>query len=478
LVILKLFLTILLGFALYQPLWGQDVSISKDHIFSGNWAFSLEGGTTIGFTDYQSTEPSYSSKVSLDYFFQTDSPGSFGIRLFGTLQKLSGLDERATVHTKDGLREIVSPLSTDLKSVGLAFSYNYSFNNVVFPFLMAGLSNLWFDPKDNEGNPLLGNETEVYEKTTQTYDFDIGLKFLVSDFISLNLSAGAHISLTDYLDDIAASKANDFYLTALAGVSFSPFINVDNDGDGINNSDDICPDVPEDIDGFEDEDGCPEEDNDNDGFLDADDFCINEPEDYDGFEDLDGCPDLDNDKDGIPDLSDLCADNPEDYDGFEDEDGCPDLDNDNDGIPDEFDNCPNIAENINGIDDRDGCPDSTLDSLPTELFFEGDEIFSGNSSKIKFEAKEKLDDVANILRRYPDLKWRIEGHMDSHGSENFIRTLSLERAKAILEYLVVLGGLNRANFEVYGLGDKFPIADSNTEDGRRRNRRVEIIREE
>jgi len=68
--------------------------------------------------------------------------------------------------------------------------------------------------------------------------------------------------------------------------------------------------------------------------------------------------------------------------------------------------------------------------------------------------------------------------MDSHGSEHFIRTLSLERAKAILEYLVVLGGLNRANFEVYGLGDKFPIADSNTEEGRRRNRRVEIIREE
>ena len=68
--------------------------------------------------------------------------------------------------------------------------------------------------------------------------------------------------------------------------------------------------------------------------------------------------------------------------------------------------------------------------------------------------------------------------MDSHGSEHFIRTLSLERAKAILEYLVVLGGLNRANFEVYGLGDKFPIADSTSEQGRMRNRRIEIIGEE
>ena len=446
-------------------------------MFSGNWVFSLEGGTAIGFTDYKKIKPGYSSKLSLDYYFHTDSPGSFGIRLFGTLQKISGQDDRTTVSTKDGTRDIVSPFSTDLKSIGLAFSYNHSIDDVIFPFLMAGLSNLWFDPKDSEGNPLIGNATGLYEKNTITYDFDIGIKYLVSDFVSLNLSAGAHISLTDYLEDIAASKSNDFYLTVLAGISFSPFVDVDSDGDGIKNSDDVCPNAPEDIDGFEDEDGCPDEDNDNDRILDIDDHCLNEPEDYDGFEDADGCPDLDNDKDGIPDIADLCADNPEDIDGFEDEDGCPDLDNDNDGIPDEFDDCPDIAENINGIDDRDGCPDSTANSLPTELTFEADEIFSGNSSKIKFEAKEKLDEVTTILKEYPDMKWRIEGHMDSHGSAHFIRTLSLERAKAVLEYLVVFGGLNRANFEVYGLGDKFPIADNTTEQGRSRNRRIEIIRE-
>ncbi len=411
-VILKLVLTILLGFALYQPLWAQDATISKDHMFSGNWVFSLEGGIALGLTDYKQTKPGYSTKLSLDYFFQTDSPSSFAIRLFGTMQKISGQDDRTTVSAKDSVREIISPFSTDIKSVGIAFSYNYSIDDVIFPFLMAGLSNLWFDPKDNEGNPLFGNETGLYEKNTIAYDFDLGIKYLVSDFVSLNLSAGAHFSLTDYLDDVAASKSNDFHLTVLAGISFSPFVNVDNDDDGIKNSDDVCPDVPEDI------------------------------------------------------------------DGFEDEDGCPDLDNDNDGIPDEFDDCPNIAENINGIDDKDGCPDSAFNSLPTELIFKADEIFSSNSSKIKFEAKEKLDEVTAILREYPNLKWRIEGHMDSHGSERFIRTLSLERAKAVLEYLVVFGGLNRANFEVYGLGDKFPIADNTTKQGRGRNRRIEIIREE
>src|SRR5262249_7482163 len=77
----------------------------------------------------------------------------------------------------------------------------------------------------------------------------------------------------------------------------------DMDGDGIPDNIDQCPRVPEDLDGFQDADGCPDDDNDNDGITDKLDKCPNEPEDRDGFEDADGCPDPDNDKDGIPDVS-------------------------------------------------------------------------------------------------------------------------------------------------------------------------------
>jgi parallel beta-helix repeat protein len=65
-------------------------------------------------------------------------------------------------------------------------------------------------------------------------------------------------------------------------------------------------------------------DSDNDGIPDSYDQCPNEPEDYDGFQDEDGCPDPDNDKDGIPDVSDKCPNTPEDIDGYLDDDGCPD----------------------------------------------------------------------------------------------------------------------------------------------------------
>lgn len=98
----------------------------------------------------------------------------------------------------------------------------------------------------------------------------------------------------------------------------------DSDEDGVADQDDKCPDLPEDKDGFQDEDGCPDNDNDEDGINDTRDACPNEPEDFDGFEDSDGCPDPDNDKDGIPDSLDKCPNQPEDIDGYQDDDGCPD----------------------------------------------------------------------------------------------------------------------------------------------------------
>ncbi len=99
------------------------------------------------------------------------------------------------------------------------------------------------------------------------------------------------------------------------------------------------------------------DDRDGDGMSDARDLCPDDPEDLDGFEDADGCPDLDNDGDGIADVDDLCPSVAEDRDGFEEEDGCPDPDNDQDGILDFDDHCPNQPETMNGFDDYDGCPD-------------------------------------------------------------------------------------------------------------------------
>ncbi|HSG28431.1 MAG TPA: hypothetical protein VLA34_08115, partial [Candidatus Krumholzibacterium sp.] len=155
---------------------------------------------------------------------------------------------------------------------------------------------------------------------------------------------------------------------------------LDNDGDGIKDDVDACPDLAEDFDGFEDEDGCPDLDNDGDGISDVDDRCPSEPEDFDGFEDSDGCPDVlqDSDSDGVPDDMDKCPLKPEDVDGFQDEDGCPDLDNDLDGILDADDKCPNEPETFNGYMDEDGCPDER--PIEEKFILRGVNFESGSSS--------------------------------------------------------------------------------------------------
>jgi OmpA-OmpF porin, OOP family len=137
---------------------------------------------------------------------------------------------------------------------------------------------------------------------------------------------------------------------------------LDRDHDNVTDDKDPCPEDPEDLDNFEDADGCPDLDNDDDALPDSVDKCPNEDEDLDGFEDKDGCPDPDNDKDGVPDVNDHCVAEPETKNGFDDADGCPDVkDTDSDGVLDENDKCVDQPEDTDGFEDVDGCPDPDND---------------------------------------------------------------------------------------------------------------------
>jgi len=99
----------------------------------------------------------------------------------------------------------------------------------------------------------------------------------------------------------------------------------------------------------------PPPDTDGDGIVDSADQCINEAETMNGYQDEDGCPDTapvpDADSDGIADVVDQCINQAETMNGFEDTDGCPDTapvpDADNDGIADVVDECINQAETMN-----------------------------------------------------------------------------------------------------------------------------------
>jgi len=109
-------------------------------------------------------------------------------------------------------------------------------------------------------------------------------------------------------------------------------------------------------------------DTDGDGIPDHVDLCKFQPENENGFEDTDGCPDIptndDADGDGIKDSQDICPTQKETFNNYKDNDGCPDTpavtdpDTDGDGIKDSLDNCPTQKETINNYKDNDGCPDT------------------------------------------------------------------------------------------------------------------------
>jgi hypothetical protein len=161
---------------------------------------------------------------------------------------------------------------------------------------------------------------------------------------------------------------------ATLAVSWAPRLH-DRDGDGIPDDVDQCPDLPEDFDGFQDADGCPDGDNDDDGVPDVDDACPNQagPENPDPKKN--GCPvaksaaaapptkPLDADGDGIPDADDACPKEPGPRDPDPKKNGCPKqdlskIDSDKDTFPDSVDKCPSEPEDFNGFEDEDGCPDA------------------------------------------------------------------------------------------------------------------------
>ena len=215
-------------------------------------------------------------------------------------------------------------------------------------------------------------------------------------------------------------------------------------------------------------------DRDGDGIRDNKDACPDDPEDFDGFEDWDGCPDPDNDQDGILDTVDQCPNDPEDKDGFKDEDGCPDPDNDNDGILDNVDKCPNDPEDFNGFEDEDGCPEG---GKPVEVkrFILEDLRFKPNKAELVEGYYASLEKAGEQLKENPDITVTIEGHAASTGRPDFEMSLSRERAETIKNYLVRSYGVDASRITTVGYGSTKPIADNSTEAGRRQNRRIEYV---
>ena len=253
-------------------------------------------------------------------------------------------------------------------------------------------------------------------------------------------------------------------------------------------------------------------DRDGDGIPDNVDKCPDQPENYNGFEDEDGCPDdPDSDGDGIPDSKDQCIIEPEDKDGYQDEDGCPDPDNDPDGIPDSADKCPNKPEDSTASRTPTAAPTPTTTatrwptwttsartpqarragtgraarrrtcsswSRPRRSGSRSKSSSSSTSPSSRGTCRSRSStQIVQILKDNPKITLEVQGHTDNVGSATYNEKLSQGRADSVRAYLVA-HGIDPARAVSKGYGLSKPLVPNNSEANRALNRRVQFIRTE
>ncbi|HEX8516922.1 MAG TPA: DUF5723 family protein [Bacteroidia bacterium] len=292
----------------------------------------------------------------------------------------------------------------------------------------------------------------------------------------------------------------------------------DRDNDGIIDSQDACPDSA----GLAEFQGCP--DTDGDKIIDKEDSC---PADA-GLAEFKGCPDKDGDK--VIDKEDRCPEKP----GPATNDGCPEvklillnsqgaalktatrgkdgsfsfdelpadelvifkLEGDDAGAVNEIkvvvggiakrairDAKDNFFHFIVLKTDTSKLKTEDANDVAIKLNKEEAEVlkkafnnleFATAKDVIKQESFASLDELAALMAKKPNWRLKISGHTDNQGKAATNLKLSEKRAKAIQQYLVSKG-ISADRFKVEWFGHKKPIADNKTEEGRQKNRRVEML---
>jgi outer membrane protein OmpA-like peptidoglycan-associated protein len=343
----------------------------------------------------------------------------------------------------------------------------------------------------------------------------------VGALAGLRISLGKRLSLrgeaiADYMfDHASASSGATLHYALQAGASLQLFGGPgDKDKDGVKDNADRCPNTPRDTpvettgcpdadrDGIADTvDRCPQSpagrtvdaigctDVDGDGVVDPQDRCADTPT---GTRvDATGCP-MDSDRDGVADTSDRCPGTPAGV-RVDPATGCP-VDSDGDGVVDAQDKCPGTAAGIpvdptgcapdadgDGVADAaDTCPNTPAGAAVDAagcpaagpVVLEGVTFLTG-SSKLTLNSQGPLDRVVTALRDRPELRVVIEGHTDNVGNRDANLRLSKARADAVRAYFIAKG-IAASRLTAVGIGPDQPIAPNDTEEGRAKNRRIQL----
>ena len=188
-------------------------------------------------------------------------------------------------------------------------------------------------------------------------------------------------------------------------------------------------------------------DSDYDGVPDPVDACPEVVEDHDGHQDEDGCPDLDDDGDNLPDSEDRCPHQADTPNGSEDEDACP--------------HPPPASPEVVTVSEG-------------SLRLRQRVYFASDRATIPTYSLAPLRAVAQYLLEHPEVRrLRVEGNADDRGTRRHGFELSLRRAVAVVNFLAD-NGVERERLVAVGLGDLRPLERPHDEVTRARNRRIDF----
>ncbi len=396
-------------------------------------------------------------------------------------------------------------------------------------YIFAGYSTMMYYPQDIDEDPI--DDGGILKHYPDYHDIDrlslhwvggVGFDVFLSRRLALGMQCAFRYVRTDLLDGYAQIDGNgmptntDNFAEAGVKLSYYAFERSDSDGDGVGDEDEnkygTNPySADTDGDGVSDYDEISfyksnplKLDSDNDGVSDYDEVTL-----YNTNPNL-----ADTDGDGIGDYDEISLHktNPRlpdsDDDGIGDRDEIArgtnpmNADTDGDDVPDGQDKCPLNA----GMTEFHGCSAPVRNdivvvrdtihisrsdtvyitqietSLPKETvtIHKGQSFtvyginFRSGSAVIEPDSYPILDTVAVWLRQNSEIITEVRGHTDSIGSVNSNKTLSQERAAAVIEYLVDKG-IERLRLSAAGYGENMPIGDNGTPEGRALNRRIEFF---
>lgn len=412
--------------------------------------------------------------------------------------------------------------TTKITTVDFLLFVNLFPRSQVNYYIFGGISVLSFQNQDIQDSPLdPGGDRIHYPKFKVQNEIDfhpvggMGIDLFLYRDLSLGVHASYHILTTDYLDGFAqippkGSVANTDGIAEMGmKLSYYLFSDYDPDNDGLTNDEEKKYGT-----------NPYKADTDGDGLSDYDEIFIYKSNPLSIDTDGDGLTDaqevanatnpnlIDTDGDGLSDYEEVMLHNSNPNIADSDRDGMTDMeeilagsdpmkgDTDGDGIPDKDDKCPTVF----GIKILKGCPQSEafvkevqvrdtvyIKSKPDTVIIvqEIERIKKGEtykpkginfltgSAEIRLESELILDDIYNWLEKEKDTKIEIQGHTDQEGNEDVNQRLSLDRAEAVMYYLIKKG-ISPTRLKAKGFGESQPLDNSGTKKAMAKNRRIEF----